>query len=588
MKYENETKKTLLDEYFKKPETENMSIFDAVIYLSENMNGEKKRGFDMRESERDSGIDTPEISLEDQKKLVIKVSEYLETNEIQTLIFCGLFFFEEAVSMERVAVSKLSMNPRLIVRYKDDIQKMVDRGLICESMSMEHFGRSIEKEYFIPKNVLDCIVLNKNLELEPPSKNKDVYSFLDEIDSVFDRNRPMRFNNNAEIKFLEQKYKDEKFIKNLKKNVPGETERFILYMLAAARVQDLNVALGILIRYFYSGIEKTKVRQNFLLGKHNLQEKKFVELDKSEFADKAEITISKTALEFFVGKDAESFLKKGEENSDFLSPEKITEKELFYSDDTQNQMNKIYNALDGNNFIALQERLEKKGMHTGVAVLLYGDPGTGKTESVLQIAKKTGRAVYKVDISETKTKWFGESEKLTKKIFTDYKNECEKARTEKRPLPILFLNEADAVISKRRNIGDSASGTGQTENAIQNIFLEEIENLEGILIATTNLAVNMDSAFDRRFLFKVKFEKPEIEARAKIWKNKLSTLSDNDAFILASKYEFSGGQIDNIARKIEIDEVISGVTPEIASIIDMCNHEVLENYKTERKVGFCA
>lgn len=191
-----------------------------------------------------------------------------------------------------------------------------------------------------------------------------------------------------------------------------------------------------------------------------------------------------------------------------------------------------------------------------------------------------------MDISETKTKWFGESERLTKRIFTSYRRECEEARQAGRKTPILFINEADAIISKRRDIGDNSCG--QTENALQNIFLEEIENLEGILIATTNLAINMDGAFDRRFLFKVKFEKPEANARAKIWQSKLAFLSEDDAYSLASRFDFSGGQIDNIARKIEIDEVITGVVPSFESIVSMCDHEILENQNSGRRVGFCA
>ena len=259
---------------------------------------------------------------------------------------------------------------------------------------------------------------------------------------------------------------------------------------------------------------------------------------------------------------------------------------MFYSDDISRQIEKITKSLEDENFKLLQERLENKGMHKGVAVLFYGAAGTGKTESAFQIAKRTDRAIYKVDISETKTKWFGESERLTKKIFRNYKKACDIAKREKKLCPILFINEADAIISKRQNLGNEKIGAGQTENALQNIFLEEIENLEGILIATTNLADNMDSAFDRRFLFKVKFEKPETSARKEIWKSKLSFLEDGDAFSLARKYEFSGGQIDNIARKIEIDEVISGHLPEMEEILEMCEHESLVKDGEERRIGF--
>lgn len=73
--------------------------------------------------------------------------------------------------------------------------------------------------------------------------------------------------------------------------------------------------------------------------------------------------------------------------------------------------------------------------------------------------------------------------------------------------------------------------------------------MEGIMIATTNLADNFDGAFERRFLFKVHFDKPTLEAKKSIWRDKLSMLTDEEAHTLASKFDLSGGQIDNIVRK---------------------------------------
>ena len=116
-----------------------------------------------------------------------------------------------------------------------------------------------------------------------------------------------------------------------------------------------------------------------------------------------------------------------------------------------------------------------------------------------------------IDISTTKSAWFGESEKKIKEVFTDYKELCNKMKKLKCGRnPILLFNECDAVFSKRKDI--SYSNTAQTENSIQNIILEEMENLEGILIATTNLTDNLGPAFERRFLFKIQFENPSVEA----------------------------------------------------------------------------
>ena len=213
-------------------------------------------------------------------------------------------------------------------------------------------------------------------------------------------------------------------------------------------------------------------------------------------------------------------------------------------------------------------------------LVFYGEPGTGKTESVMQIAKETGRAVMHVDISNTKSMWFGESEKIIKQIFADYRRLCERSKVK----PILLFNEADAIFSKRKDV--SRSNVAQTENAIQNIILEEMENLDGILVATTNLADNFDAAFERRFLFKVRFDKPTIEAKKSIWMNKLSMLTDAEAQMLAVQFDMSGGQIDNIVRKVIMNEIVKGETPTLAGLKTLCAEEKL-NCGNLTRIGFC-
>jgi SpoVK/Ycf46/Vps4 family AAA+-type ATPase len=99
-------------------------------------------------------------------------------------------------------------------------------------------------------------------------------------------------------------------------------------------------------------------------------------------------------------------------------------------------------------------------MRSGFTCLFYGEPGTGKTETVNLIAKETGRDIMQVDISETKSCWFGESEKLIKKIFDKYRAFVEESKV----APILLFNEADAVIGKRKDV--TTGNVAQTENII--------------------------------------------------------------------------------------------------------------------------
>ena len=130
------------------------------------------------------------------------------------------------------------------------------------------------------------------------------------------------------------------------------------------------------------------------------------------------------------------------------------------------------------------------------------------------------------------------------------------------------------------------SAVNKMENTIQNIILQEMETLDGILVATTNLAQNMDKAFERRFLYKIKFEKPSLEARMHIWHEMIPTLSEDDTKTLAEKYDFSGGQIENIARHNTINGILYGNNGNtLKTLMSYCDKEYLDT-KGTRKIGF--
>jgi SpoVK/Ycf46/Vps4 family AAA+-type ATPase len=274
-------------------------------------------------------------------------------------------------------------------------------------------------------------------------------------------------------------------------------------------------------------------------------------------------------------------IKQSENKKWLILHDSLAAKELFYNRREQAQIAQLTSLLQTDNFAAVQKRLEDRGLRKGFACLFYGAPGTGKTETAYQIARSTGRDIMMVNISETKSCWFGESEKKIKLIFDRYSALVKTGKT----MPILLFNEADAVIGKRKDAGSSS--VAQTENAIQNIILQEIENLEGIMIATTNLTQNMDKAFERRFLYKIEFEKPNVEAKKMIWLSMIPTLSAHEAEELAEAYDFSGGQIENIVRKRMVNSVLFGTDPSLDTMHNYCCNELL-NKDGKRKIGFAA
>lgn len=330
-----------------------------------------------------------------------------------------------------------------------------------------------------------------------------------------------------------------------------------------------NIPMSHLVFLFDVQHQKYDFDRAMSEGRHYLVREGWVENAFSEgFKDKDEYQLTAKARETLL----QEFDIKQPENKgcDVVQSDSIVAKELFFNNEVMHQLEGLAQLLDEGHYMSICNRLKEKGRRQGFACLFYGEPGTGKTESALQMAKKTGRDIMQVNISQVKSMWVGESEKNIKAIFDRYRAV---AKNSKR-VPILLFNEADAVIGKRKEGAERS--VDKMENSIQNIILQEMESLDGIMIATTNLVQNMDDAFERRFLYKVKFEKPELAQRVKIWQSMLPKLASDTATRLASAYDFSGGQIENITRKCDIESILYGD--------DYVTEEKIEQYCREEKI----
>lgn len=263
-----------------------------------------------------------------------------------------------------------------------------------------------------------------------------------------------------------------------------------------------------------------------------------------------------------------------------LAAGEIAQKTLFYNETEQRQIAQLKELMSEKRFDEIRSKMRDKGLRTGFTCLFYGGPGTGKTETVYQIARESSRDLFVIDVSQIKSCWVGESEKNIKKVFEKYR-EAVKAGGN---IPILLFNEADAIFGIRRKGAEGA--VDKMENSIQNIILQEMEDLDGILIATTNLSSNLDKAFERRFLYKVRFDKPSREARFSIWRTMLPSLTREEADILAGDFDFSGGQIENIVRKREVRSIIDSTEPGFDEIRAFCSEELIEDGTGRRKIGF--
>ncbi len=225
----------------------------------------------------------------------------------------------------------------------------------------------------------------------------------------------------------------------------------------------------------------------------------------------------------------------------------------------------------------------KSRKNVDAKIIFYGPPGTGKTMSALSLAKSLKKQVLSFDCSKILSKYVGESEQNVRKIFDTYKEICAKSKSE----PVLLLNEADQFLSTRVEGG---SGADKMHNQMQNIFLEQIERFEGVLIATTNFLQSLDIAFSRRFDYKIEFKKPDIDARLAIWRKVLpenASFEENFDVKELAKFELSGAQImlalKNTALKVAVREDGIFTMGDFESEI---KREMSSNFGEDKKVGF--
>ena len=259
--------------------------------------------------------------------------------------------------------------------------------------------------------------------------------------------------------------------------------------------------------------------------------------------------------------------------------------DVILNEKTKETLDALLKQVDKNVINRLKQwgiKDKKRGIEA--KIIFYGVAGTGKTLTALALAKSLKKDVLSFDCSKILSMYIGESEKNVRSIFDKYYE----LRTQTKSEPVLLLNEADQFLSARSS--GSASSSDKMHNQMQNIFLEQIERFDGILIATTNLLENLDKAFSRRFNYKIEFVKPNKMQRIELWKKllpaNLPLEKDFDIEELA-KYELTGGQIElvikNTAYKIAVsDEPLFRVD----NFKEQITKEQKGQFDSETKVGF--
>jgi len=216
----------------------------------------------------------------------------------------------------------------------------------------------------------------------------------------------------------------------------------------------------------------------------------------------------------------------------------------------------------------------------GVSALFHGSPGVGKTMAAEMLAFETGKNLKVVNYAQLISKYVGDTEKALENLFGEVADSNS----------ILLFDEADAVFTSRTEISTS---TDRYANAETDVLLGLIEEVNTIVVLTTNYIENIDKAFYRRLRYIVEFKTPDASLRKLLWRKlmppKLPVAPDLNLDKLAEQFEFTGGDIKNAIiraasmRAVNLDKT-GAVT--MQNFLDACRAIYALQQKNGTKIGF--
>ena len=547
----------------------NMTIIEKMCRIAEKMQPEEGNSRNMSFS-----------NMEKASEEINALAEELGLNDIQTVILTTIVRRSSRDELDGNDIAfHLGLSYLKFLAYYKEVIGLKDRGYIHVS---------VKGKIKLPRTVLTCLLENRPVAPEQRTgltANQLLMRIKKELDSREDDfcTTSEAIEELNELMTLNPDNSVSRTIMKIFGHLTDQTEAIIVYGLVYLYYfDDDDMVSWRNLDDYMSETELMDFKMDYKFERLSLQKNKVI-----EYAGRNSV-MSKDYFKLSDEVKEELFadvggIRKEEKNvaaSKKMLSADILPKTLFYNPEEHRQVEQLKELMSQERLNDIRARMKDKGLRTGFTCLFYGGPGTGKTETVYHIARESGRDLFIVDVSQIKSCWVGESEKSIKKVFDKYREAVKDGGI----IPILLFNEADAVFGIRQEGAESA--VDKMENSIQNIILQEMEDLDGILIATTNLTTNLDKAFERRFLYKIRFERPSREARVSIWRAMMPSLSEEEAKILANNYDFSGGQIENIVRKREIQSIIDSAEPSFNDVLSFCSEEVICNGTGRRRIGF--
>lgn len=521
------------------------------------------------------------------EKSINPLKLFLGITDFQTVIIC--YYIHISLTNKETTIDEIIQHfgndMSVLPEINEAINQLIDKGLLIEKVINIAWQKKVLKAAIIHRRTLEALVNGKKRLL----KQQPVSNILSLIESIVTQvELKCEREITAETLYAEagrlltanQHLPQVKFLKSI--HLPILDQIIFLMVCADFYAGEEFCNLTYIIKNVASDEnEKHRYRNNLIKGGNLLINKGLLEFDRYEFATYNFVHLTHKSSTIFFTEDSMLVNKIFRpERGVLITCETIKEEKLFYNTEESYQIELLQNALTEEKYKVLCQKLQEKQLTKGFTILLHGISGTGKTATVKQLAQKTGRHIFKIDIDKIKDKWVGGSERNIHCVFQEYNV----ARKYFEKDPILLFNEADAVLSRRIDVNGSVD---QMNNTMQNILLQELEEFEGIFIATTNLCSNLDKAFNRRLLYKIEYRSPEPQIRLQILQQAFPDMELAFLENLNEKYPLTGGQIMNLKKKILIEQLLTSNVDIYTRLNIACAEEMYSfNNKQSQLIGF--
>lgn len=273
-----------------------------------------------------------------------------------------------------------------LLRYSNETQELIDKEYVCQN-------RIEGLSYSIPMEVMEAFQHNRRY-IPSDVDEFTARELFDKFDELFSKCRCEKLNKlvlRKKLRALVVKNCNLAFIKAMALyDIDVEDKDFPLFILLCTlfvidgdddiRCHDLD--------FIYEEGESVWrwAKRDLNQGNHRFLQKKFIEYTNDDgFADRESFKITDSAKKLLFSEMNLSVMRGSRPKGGMLSFESIKPKQLFYNDKERKLVEELAALLDDKHYQGIRDRLKETNFRSGFACLFYGAPGTGKTETVLQV-----------------------------------------------------------------------------------------------------------------------------------------------------------------------------------------------------------